>query len=213
MIFYNPLDGDPATSTISGKPRTCFLVTQLGANAPTELKTMRQAVRQGLVRRKFRLVDASGEVTGRDFLLKIWKMIFSVPLVVGLFHQDMPVKTQLNIFYELGVAQAMGKETVIVKAAQSVIPSDFVRTEYIEHKASFSNMFDKFIDNILERADHYETTAEQLEKNPLLALDYLKRAYLITGAPRLRKQARRILAGANLTERAQNSVEILAAHF
>lgn len=213
MIFYNPLDGAPATSVIPYRPRTCFLMTQLGANAPAEAVEMRKAVSRGLTRKRFKLVDAGSEVTGKDFLLKIWKMIFSVPLAIGIFHQEMPVKTQLNIFYELGVAQAMGKETVLVKASRSVIPSDFVRTEYIEHNASFREGFDKFLDNVLAQAEHYETTADQLENNPLLALDYLKRAYLITGEAHLRQEAQRILKGAKLTERARNSVEVLAARF
>ncbi len=34
MIFYNPLDGQPFTSIIAGKLRTCFLMTQLGAGMP-----------------------------------------------------------------------------------------------------------------------------------------------------------------------------------
>ena len=174
---------------------------------------MRKAVQRTLARRKYRLVDAGSQITGKDFLLKILKMLYAVPLAVGIFHQGMPVKTQLNIFYELGVAQAMGKETIIVKAPGSVIPSDFVRTEYIEFNASFSTGFGKFLDSVFEAAEHYETVADQLDRNPLLALDYLRRAYLITGDRRLRRVAQRVLKEARVTHRAQNSVEALAASF
>jgi len=37
----------------------------------------------------------------------------SVPVCIVIIHEDTPVKTQANLYYELGVAQALGKETVI----------------------------------------------------------------------------------------------------
>lgn len=63
------------------------------------------------------------------------------PLSVGICHEEIPAKSQANIWYELGVAQAMGKETLIAKSPYSDIPSDFVRTEYIEFNARFSAKF------------------------------------------------------------------------
>ena len=39
--------------------------------------------------------------------------------------------TQMNIYYKLGVAQALGKETLVVKSPGAKLPSDFVRTEYV----------------------------------------------------------------------------------
>jgi len=35
-----------------------------------------------------------------------------LPLSIGILHEDIPESTQANIFYEIGVAQALGKETV-----------------------------------------------------------------------------------------------------
>ena len=37
MIFYDPLSGEPFTLSIATKPRTCFLMTQLGAGMPPEV--------------------------------------------------------------------------------------------------------------------------------------------------------------------------------
>lgn len=159
------------------------------------------------------VIDANSTVSGRDFLLKIWKLIASTPLSVGIVHEDIPASTQANIFYELGVAQALGKETVIVKSEKAEVPSDFIRTEHIVFDKGFEKTFAKYLGGLLEQADHYELIAEQLDRNPILAIDYLKRAYLITGDTRLKKKAGVFLKEAEVEKRAKNSVELLAAAF
>jgi len=140
-------------------------------------------------------------------------MIASVPLAVGIVHGEMPETTQSNIFYELGIAQAMGKETVIIKAPKTKVPSDFLRTEYIGFNDKFEVNFSKYLKSFFEQADHYETVADQLEKNPLLAIDYLRRAFLISGNESLREKARNEFSSAGIQERAKNSVETLLADF
>ena len=52
-----------------------------------------------------------------------------------------------------------------------------------------------------------------MDRNPILALDYLKRAYLIKGDAGLKKKAISIIKSAGLEKRAANSVELLAAAF
>lgn len=158
-------------------------------------------------------MDASTDITGRDFLLKIWKQIAASPLSVGICHEEMPQKTLLNIFYEIGVAQALGKETLIIKSPSIVIPSDFVRTEYITFDAKFKANFSKYLLGLDAQADFYETVADNLEKNPVLSLDYLRRAFLIKGDPKIRMKASSVLKDPSLKDRAKNSVELLAASF
>ena len=84
-------------------------------------------------------------------------------------------------------------------------------------RSTFDNDFDtgfrKYLNSLQEQADHYELVAEQLEKNPVLALDYLKRAFLITGDNRFRASARALIGAEGLDVRAKNSVERLAAAF
>jgi len=63
------------------------------------------------------------------------------------------------------------------------------------------------------QADHYELVADQLENNPILAIDYLKRAFLISGEERLRDKTLILVGEAGLDGRAKNSVELLAAAF
>lgn len=93
------------------------------------------------------------------------------------------------------------------------LPSDFVRSEYIEFNQEFDDRFENYIDSVVEQAEHYEFVADQLDRNPILAIDYLKRAYLITGEENLRKKAQDLLNVAGIENRAKNSIEVLAAAF
>ncbi len=149
------------------------------------------------------------------FLIKIWKMIASSPIAVGIIHESMPAKTQNNIFYELGIAQALGKETLLIKSPEADIPSDFIRTEHIVFDSSFAKNFTKYIECLKDQADYYEGAADLLDRNPVLAIDYLKRAYLITGEARLKKKVRSIIKDkkSGLQDRAKNSIELLAITF
>ena len=159
------------------------------------------------------MIDDLAKVTGRDLLLKIWRLIASVPLSVGILHEDIPQATQANIIYELGVAQALGKETVVIKSPGADIPSDLIRTEYVAFNDDFANNFTAYLESIHEQAEYFELIADQLEKNPILELDYIKRVFLINGDIRLRDKAGDIVAAAGLEGRAANSVEMIAASF
>ena len=161
----------------------------------------------------YTIVDAATKITGRDFLIKIWKQIAASPLVAGIVHEDIPASTQANIYYELGIAQALGKETVIVKSPKAKVPSDLVRTEYIEFNGQFNSKFSTYLNGLYSQAEHYELVAEQLDRNPILAIDYLRRAYLITGDKKLRTKAKTVLKNSGLKNRAKNSVEMLVANF
>ena len=213
MIIYNPLDGQAFTYLIQSKPKHCFLMTRLGEPVPPMVKDIRKALRECLRSVNYKVIDASTTVTGRDFLLKIFCQIAASPLSVSVLHEDIPVPTQVNIFYELGIAQALGKETVIIKSPKSKVPSDFIRTEHIVFDSNFSKNFRKYLDSIFSAASFYEMLADQLDRNPILELDYLKRAYLINGEARLKSRAKEITKTAGLEKRATNSVELIAATF
>jgi hypothetical protein len=213
MIIYNPLDGDAYTSSITSKPRHCFLMTRLGKPVPEGVDDMRCAITKLCNKADYEVIDANSSVTGRDFLLKIWRLIASAPLSISICHEEIPASTQANIYYEIGVAQAMGKETLLVKSPAVEIPSDFTRTEYVEFNDDFDDNFNTYLNSLQEQADHYELVADQLDRNSILAVDYLKRAFLISGETHLRDKARELLHDASLSDRAKNSVELLAAAF
>ncbi len=188
-------------------------MTRLGRPVLQPVANIRDAVTELCGQFDFQVIDATPRVTGRDFLLKIWKLIASAPLSIGVCHEEISESTQANIYYEIGVAQALGKETLLIKSPGTKVPSDFIRTEYVEFNGDFRCNFGAYLESLPEQADHYEVVAAQLERNPILAIDYLKRAFLISGDERLREKAQELINEAALEDRAKNSVEILAAAF
>ena len=180
---------------------------------PGEVNDMRRGLRKVLDARAFNLIDANSAITGKDFLSKIWSMIVSVPLAVAVVHENMPATTMCNVFYEIGLAQALGKETIVIKTAQAKVPSDFVRTEYIKYDEGFENKLSRFLESILERSTYYEEMSHLLEQNPLLAIDYLRRSYLISGREECSRKAGKIVGALPLEGRARDSVEMMLAEF
>src|SRR5208337_3263666 len=102
MIFYRPTDGDPHTGRIDYRPRTCFIMTKLGNPIPKEVNKIRYNIKKIFADFNINLIDANDEVTGKDFLLKIWHIILGVPLGIAIITNDMSKKTIANIFYEIG---------------------------------------------------------------------------------------------------------------
>lgn len=213
MIYYHPSDGDVYSTPIKVRPKTCFLMTKLGQPIPPDIIEVRQNVERIFKEKSITPIDANSVTLGKDFLFKIWKLIISVPIGVAIIYDDIPYQTMANIFYELGLMHAYGKETIIVKVGDIKIPSDFVRTEYVQYNAGFEKCFCDFINSLEERADHYSFLAEQLENNPLLSIDYLRRAYMLTGQKKYQTKAKHILSNCGIEQRAKNSVENLMVSF
>lgn len=213
MIYYSPIDGDPRVTPLRFRPRTCFLMTQLGSPVPPAVAEIRSDLQKVLREQSYTLVDSDSSVTGRDFLLKIWEFITAVPVGIAVVHEDMKPGTIANIFYAMGLMQAYGKETLIIKTPDAPIPSDFVRTEYVEYGGDFQPRLRRYFTSLWERASYYATVAEQIDRNPLLAIDFLRRAYLLTSEPRLRGRAREFYEEARIRGRAKNSVETMLVNF
>lgn len=213
MILYRPIDGDVQTTKIKYRPRTCFVMTQLGTPIPREVKKIRKKLIEILFEYRMEEIDAGSEITGKDFLLKIWRMIVSVPLGIGIIDDNISSNTLCNIFYELGLMHALGKETIVIKTEKANVPSDFVRTEYIKFDDKFEENLKKYFTTYFNLVDYYETIADQLERNPLLAIDYLRRAYLISGNEELRAKVKKLHGEVVLEDRAKNSVEQLLVDF
>lgn len=190
MILYDPVQGDVLTKHIKFRPQTCFIMTQLGTPIPKEIKNIRRTLEKYLKQKKLSTIDASSDVRGKDFLLKIWEMILSVPVGIAIISKELTPYTLANIFYEIGLLQAYGKETLIIKTKDSYVPSDFVRTEYIEYDRSFKKKIIKFLDGLKEQYEYYANTSILLEGNPLLSIDYLRRAFLISGDDKYKIEAK-----------------------
>ena len=170
MILYRPTDGDVLTSRVKYQPRTAIIMTQLGEPIPSAIHEVRDLLEAILNDYKINAIDANSIITGKDFLLKIWNIIISVPIGIGVIDANMPSKTLANIFYEIGLLQAYGKETLIIKTPKAQIPSDFVRTEYVEFGQDFEMKIKKYLDSLFDLPDFFENMADQLIKNPCFPL-------------------------------------------
>jgi hypothetical protein len=188
-------------------------MTKLGRPIPKEINKIRSNLTKIFNDNNIIVIDANDEITGKDFLLKIWHILLGVPLGIAIITNEMSHKTLANIFYEIGLMQAYGKETLIIKTLGTDIPSDFVRTEYIEFSNDFDEKLEKYLAKFFSWAGDYEFMSELLEKNPLLAIDYLKRAWLISGENAYCQKAKEIFQGAAIEGRAKNSVEMLLVDF
>ncbi|REE00208.1 hypothetical protein C7460_106147 [Marinoscillum furvescens DSM 4134] len=193
MIYYNPTDNDVLTQWIRYNPRTAFIMTQLGGKRSEELTQILAEIAQILTSRNIDSKDANSLITGRDFHTKIWKLALSVPLGIAVVSETMEQTTIANIYYEIGLMNALGKETLVVKTKGFKVPSDFVRTEYIKHSPNFQTALENFLNQTFEQAEYYGIMAENLDAKPLLSIDYLRRAYLITGDSSYRKKAVELL--------------------
>ncbi|MGB1450742.1 MAG: hypothetical protein ACPG7E_03400, partial [Marinirhabdus sp.] len=71
----------------------------------------------------YRVIDAGSDVTGGDYLEKIWKQILDVPVGIAILTENMKLTTVANIFYELGVLDSFGKESIVIKSKNFKIPS------------------------------------------------------------------------------------------
>ena len=194
MINYNPIDGDVYSKMIKYRPKTCFIMTKLGKPIPKEISNMRRTAEKYLKSHKFEIIDASSKVTGRDYLFKIFELILSVPLGIALISENINSKTIANIFYEIGLLQALGKETLIIKTEGSNIPSDFIRTEYIEYNKKIKDKINEYLNTYFQQAEHYELLGCELIKDPITSIDYLKRSYLMTGERNTKNKIYKIIS-------------------
>lgn len=213
MIFYRPTDGDVHRAGIAWKPKTCFIMSQLNDPMPPDVVAARKQIDRMLKGAGFSSVDADGVTTGKDFLLKIWHLAVACPVGIAIVHEGIRPQTLANIYYELGLMQAYGRETVVVRVGSPDLPSDLVRTEYIAFDTKFEVRFNQFIASLAPAAAYYRTVGEQLENNPLLAIDYFRRSYLLSEDAELRALANDAFETAGLSDRGKASVERLMVKF
>ena len=115
MIVYSPINGEVLANPITFYPQNAFIITKLWEPIPQELIAIRSALKKELNNINFIEIDASSLMTGGDFLDKIWKTILGVPLGIVILTEGMPQNTIANIYYELGMMDALWKETLIIK--------------------------------------------------------------------------------------------------
>lgn len=213
MIRYSPISSDPSTIPIQYLPKTCFVMSQLRQPVPESQMAIRQRLSKSLRAHGYDEIDADSSITGRDFLAKIWTMVFQVPVGIAIITRQTTRRSLANIFYEIGLLQAYGKETLIIKTKDTTVPTDFIRTEYLSFDDNFEFKLDKYFAFLSSLTEHFDIMAEQLQNDPLLAIDYLRRAFLISGDDQYRDRARCLHSGSRRRKRAANCVENLLVSF
>jgi hypothetical protein len=213
MILYDPTNGDVVTTPTECRPRTCFFMSKVGRDAPPIVAEVRSRLSALLGEIDYFLIDATQITTGKDYLRKIWDLIVSVPMGMAFIYRKMPPSTLANVFYEIGMMQALGKDTLVIREPRATIPSDLVRTEYVPYDGRFDDRIRAFLGTCLSSAGFLATVAEQMERNPLLAIDYYRRAFLLTGHEEYCLRTDELLKSGEIGRRAKNSVEYLAAGF
>jgi hypothetical protein len=213
MILYDPTNGDVVTTPTECRPRTCFFMSKVGEDAPPIVSEVRSRLSALLAETEYSLIDATQITTGKDYLRKIWDLIVSVPMGMAFIYRKMPSSTLANVFYEIGMMQALGKDTLVIRESRATIPSDLVRTEYVPYDGRFEDRIRAFLGTCLSSAEYLATVAEQMERNPLLAIDYYWRAFLLTGHEEYCLRTDELLKSGEIGRRAKNSVEYLAAGF
>jgi len=213
MIRYNPTNSDPSTIPIKYLPKTCFVMSQLRKPVPEIQVIIRRRLSKFLKTHGYNEIDADSSLTGRDFLVKIWTMVFQVPIGIAIITRKTTRRSLANIFYEIGLLQAYGKETLIIKTKDTRVPTDFVRTEYLDFDDDFENNLDKYFTFVSSLREHFDMMAQQLENDPLLAIDYLRRAFLLTADNCYREKAQQLYSKSSRKKRAANCVENLLVNF
>ncbi len=190
MIIYHPFEGNISSDPVKYAPNTCFVMTQLGDDLCPHIVRIRKVVSRILNKYGIKEIDADSTTTGGDYMTKIWKQTFASPIGIAIISEGLTAETIGNIFYELGLMDSYGKETLVIKTPNCEIPSDLKRTEYIDAKKQYSRKIESFLHNVKERAEYYELVAEQIEPgDPVQAIDYMRRAYLISGDTRIKTRA------------------------
>ncbi len=94
-------------------------MSAIGKPIPERLAKARHRVKAALESAKFTVMDAASVTTGKDYLLKIWSLAVCTPVGIGLVHEGIRPDTMANVFYELGLMQAYGRETSSSRSATS----------------------------------------------------------------------------------------------
>jgi hypothetical protein len=185
----------------------------MGGQVPVEVQRAKRRVTQALTAAKFDIVDASSVTTGMDYLQKIWLLAVSCPLGIAIVHDGIKAETMANIYYELGWMQSYGRETLVIKIGKVTLPSDLVRSEYLALDRQFSKKLQSFLKSLASRAAYYKRMGRNLEKNPVLAIDYFRRAYLLTGERGLKRSASRVFASMHVDRQVADIIKRLLLNF
>jgi hypothetical protein len=222
-LIFSPADLGELHQPFLPRPRSVFLMIQLGGKIAPSISHMTAITRTVLSDNNFNPVTAVDVRRTSDYLVKIIDLIRGCGFGIAIFGDRTPARTLGNIFFEIGVAGVLGKPVQLLLTGRnprtSPAPSDFVRTEWIRYAdgedARFEQEFREAVMEIEASANYYRQlgdialTAPDLE----LAFERFKQAVLIANDVRSRLRIaeirERLTAG---FARRRVAVDDLASH-
>jgi hypothetical protein len=188
-LLFSPVDQTELRGPFKPRPRSAFLMLQIGEPISNQEMAIQKQVRAELRARKIEVITA-GDVPGTgDYLKKIIDLIRGSGFGIAIFSDLTPARTLANIFFELGVAAILGKPVQLLIAGAAPAPSDFVRTEWLRydqsHKAKFAANLKRSLGMIVDGAEYYQKVGKialQADEPDLEeAFERFKQAILIGG--------------------------------
>lgn len=156
-IIFSPVTEEPLGPTRVLFPRSAFLICQQ-SEVPLADQSMIDLTRECIERMSISGIDAANFRRTGDYLSKILDQIRGSGFCIAIFSEGTREQTLANIFLEIGMAYLLGKPVVILKTAQARVPSDLVRSEYIEYTGDVnatSTTLDETINNsVLNTAEY-----------------------------------------------------------
>ena len=91
-------------------------------------RVFRELIRKALASQKIRCIRGDMALRVRDLTSNVWSEVLTAGFVVA----DLSARNA-NVYYELGLAHALGKDTFVLKRRGVKLPADFGGAHYIEY--------------------------------------------------------------------------------
>lgn len=188
-VIFSPITEDVLKGPFKPLPRGVFFLTQSNSLISDIDEATSSKVEEYLLKNRFEVCRANRTRRTKDYLEKIISLIRGCGFCLSIVSRDTPSETLANIFFEIGIANLLGKPTILIKRGKMNLPSDFVRTEWVQYKegedAQFKKDFQDALDGVMEMSDYYhklgELAFEASEPNLDLAFERFRQSALITG--------------------------------
>lgn len=200
-VIFSPVTEEVLKGPFKPIPRGVFFLIQSNSQISDQDAATSTQVEEYLLQNDFTVVRANRTRRTKDYLEKIISLIRGCGFCLSITSKDTPSETLANIFFEIGIAVLLGKPTILIKRGKMKLPSDFVRTEWVEHskgkEKQFRKDFREALDGVLEMSEYFhdlgELAYEANEPDLDLAFERFRQSTLITGREDSLEKIREIL--------------------
>ena len=161
-LIFSPVDLSELRGPFRPRPRSAFLMLQLGGTISSSEVRIKELVARSLLARNIEAVTAAAVPGTGDYLQKIVDLIRGCGFGFAIFSDLTPARSLANIFFEVGVAGVLGKPVQLPLAGPAPPPSDFVRTEWIRYDDAHEARFETQLTDVLGKSKKARTSIERL---------------------------------------------------